>query len=123
MTQRPLETQHQQSDQFEAVMRKVSLIISLVALALMIGGLFVTLASGTSLTSATETLSVSAFRHTTQVSPGLVAMSAGIVLLALLPGVRVGLALWLYGRQRQGVDALVALIVLLELLLSMWLGE
>ena len=123
MTQRLANVERRQSGPFEAMMRKVSLIVSLAALGLMIGGLLVTLADGPHLTSATVALPVSAFWHIAQAPPGLAAMSVGIILLALLPSVRVVLALWLYSRQRLGFDALVALVVLLELLLSMWLGE
>ena len=49
-------------------------------------------------------------------------MSAGIVLLALLPTARVLLALALYARQRSVLDALAGLVVLLELLTSMRAG-
>ncbi len=52
-----------------------------------------------------------------------VSMSAGIILLAILPGIRVGLAFLEYLRQRKLLDSLVALIVLVELLVSIRAGK
>jgi uncharacterized membrane protein len=49
----------------------------------------------------------------------LAVMSVGIVLLALLPILRVLLALWLYGRRRDMLNALAALVVFLELVISL----
>ncbi|MGQ9517461.1 MAG: DUF1634 domain-containing protein [Anaerolineae bacterium] len=59
--------------------------------------------------------------HTTNpqnISPFLICMSAGILLFALLPALRVLLALLDYVRRRNWRNALVALIVLLELFIS-----
>lgn len=109
-------------DNLEAMMQKISLIISLVALGLMIGGLIGALGSGgTPVTGATATLSLSDFRHITKAPLWLATMSVGIILLALLPCTRVAIALWLYIRRKKVLDILAAFIVLLELLLSMWL--
>ncbi|HRX04609.1 MAG TPA: DUF1634 domain-containing protein, partial [Anaerolineae bacterium] len=52
----------------------------------------------------------------------LAAMSGGILMLALLPVLRVLLALGIYARQRVLIDALAALVVLIELLISMRAG-
>jgi hypothetical protein len=59
-----------------------------------------------------------AFEHPFREPMSLVATSAGILLLAVLPSVRVLLALMLYAHQRGFQNALVALIVLLELIAS-----
>jgi len=108
-------------DKLESLMQKLSLIISLVALGIMIGGLLGTLGSGTPVTAATATLPIADFHHIAQTPLWLATMSIGIVLLAILPCMRVAVALWLYIRHKKVLDTLVALIVLLELLLSMWL--
>lgn len=108
-------------DKLESLMQKLSLIISLVALGIMIGGLLGTLGSGTPVTAATATLPIADFHHIAQTPLWLATMSIGIVLLAILPCMRVAVALWLYIRRKKVLDTLVALIVLLELLLSMWL--
>lgn len=64
-------------------------------------------------------LPFSAYAHPGQAPAGLFVMSAGILLLVLLPTMRVLLALLLYARQRGFLNAVVALLVLLELLISM----
>lgn len=53
---------------------------------------------------------------------GMWAMSAGILLLALLPMARVLLAIWMFLRSRDLLDTVVALVVLVELLISMRVG-
>ena len=108
-------------DKLDILMQKFSLIVSLVALGVMIGGLVGMLGSGTPVTAATATLPISAFYHIAQTPLWLATMSVGIILLAILPCMRVAVALWLYIRRKKALDTLVALIVLLELLLSMWL--
>jgi hypothetical protein len=102
----------------EAAMQKISLRISVVALSLMIGGLIAALVSDTTLTSDTAAVPFSTLLRPWQISMDLTAMSAGILLLALLPGVRVALAVWLYIRRHALLDVFVGLVVLLELLLS-----
>jgi uncharacterized membrane protein len=57
-----------------------------------------------------------------RISPSLRMMSAGIVVLALLPIVRVLLALSLYLRNRQVLNVVVALLVFIELLVSVRTG-
>jgi len=108
----------------EAVMQKLSLAVSLVALGLMGGGFIATWISHASLRLPGEsTLPLPALVQPHGAPAGLVAMSAGIVLLALLPTARVLLALALYARQRSVLDALAGLVVLLELLTSMRAGR
>lgn len=54
---------------------------------------------------------------------GLPAMSLGILILGVLPIGRVALAMWFYGRQGNVGEAMVALVVLLELCLSLFWGS
>jgi uncharacterized membrane protein len=108
-------------DKLDILMQKLSLIVSLVALGVMLGSLLGALGSGTPVTVSTATLPISAFHHIAQTPLWLATMSIGIILLAILPCMRVAAALWLYIRRKKVLDILVALIVLLELLLSMWL--
>lgn len=122
MSARLVPAQRGNSEALEAVMQRVSWCVSLLALGLMVAGLVITVSRGMPLTAAVTALPVSEFRRITQVPLGLAAMSAGIILLAVLPSMRVMVALWLYIRHHKALDALVALIVLLELLLSMRLG-
>jgi uncharacterized membrane protein len=58
----------------------------------------------------------------TPIPPGLLTMSAGIVVLSLLPILRVLLALSLYLWHRQVLNVLVALVVFIELLVSARIG-
>lgn len=55
-------------------------------------------------------------------SLGVTWMGAGMLLLGMLPSVRVLLALWLYFRSKNRWSMFIALIVLLELLLSVRLS-
>jgi len=57
-----------------------------------------------------------------QMPNGWAAMSLGIILLGLLPLGRLALAVAAYGQERNWGDCLVALLVMVELLLSIFLG-
>ncbi len=110
-------------DDLEATMQKISLVMSLMAVGLMIGGFVVRLLSGMDLAiPGGSVLALPALVHLSDAPASLIAMSAGILLLALLPIVRVLLALVLYTRHRALLNALVASVVLLELLVSMRTG-
>ncbi|MBI3951550.1 MAG: DUF1634 domain-containing protein [Acidobacteria bacterium] len=112
------------SSDLEAAMRKVSVVVSLVALGLMMVGFVATLMEGASFAvSGDSVVSLSALVRLRGVPMNLLAMNAGIVLLALLPSARVLLAVWLYVRRRDVLNIFVALVVLLELLLSMRTGS
>ena len=50
-------------------------------------------------------------------------MSAGVILLSMLPAIRVVLAIWLYLRSRDLLNTAGALVVFLELLASIRLGS
>lgn len=105
-------------------MQRLSLIVSLVGLGLMLAGFLDMLILGTSSSiPGGSVLPLPRFTHPSQVPIGLAAMSAGIVLLALLPSLRVLLAMWLYLRRHSILNTLVALIVFVELLLSMRAGS
>ncbi len=105
----------------DAAMRKTSLVVSIVALALMVGGRVQIAISGDmpGKISSYSVVPLSQLVHPLEHPLGLMAVSAGVVLLCLLPAVRVVLALWAYARQKYLVDALIALLVLLELFLGM----
>lgn len=104
-------------------MQKVSLAVSLAALCLMIGGLVDMSLSGVPFSvPGGSVLPVPALLRVSHAPVSWTAMSAGILLLALLPTVRVLLALVLYVRWRGTLNALAALTVLVELLMSMRAG-
>jgi uncharacterized membrane protein len=107
----------------EGAMKQVSLVLSLAGFGLMVAGLVLMLLSGATFSSAEASalapFPLSAWLHA---SPGLVVTSAGIILLALLPIVRVLLALRLYWQGRNLRDAAATVVVLLELLLSIRAG-
>jgi hypothetical protein len=107
----------------EERMRKVSQIVSAAAVLLMLAGLLASILSGSALSLPGG--SVMPLRDFLQLPThplGSAAMSAGIVMLALLPVIRVLLALGIYVHQRVPIDALAALVVLVELLVSMRAG-
>jgi uncharacterized membrane protein len=116
-------TTNETRDDLEATMQRLSLIVSLVGLGLMLAGFLDMLILGTSSSiPGVSVLPLPRFTHPSQVPTGLAAMSAGIVLLALLPSLRVLLAMWLYLRRHSLLNTLVALIVFVELLISMGTG-
>jgi len=108
------------SADLEATMQKVSMAISITAITLMLGGVADALLLHMPLAlPGVSAQPLELLGHPPEGTMSLAIMSAGIVLLALLPTVRVGMALALYARKRHYQDAVVALIVLLELLASM----
>jgi uncharacterized membrane protein len=107
----------------ETKMQKISLVTSLVGVALMAFGFADLIIQGGSLSiPGMAALSPLMIESGTRISSSLLAMSAGIVVLALLPILRVLLALALYLRKRQVLNVVVALIVFVELLLSVRAG-
>jgi uncharacterized membrane protein len=110
-------------ENLELTMRKVSLVISLVGLGLMCFGFLGWLVDANSFLLPGESVpSLTGILRLQSTGLSLVAMSAGIVLLGLIPMIRVSLACWLYLRERELLGALFALIVLLELMLSIRLS-
>ncbi len=106
----------------ELVMRRLSMGVSVVAVALMMAGFGLTLIRYHGAAPNQPALPPAQLLTGITNDVGLWAMSLGIFLLALLPTARVALALWLFLRSRQRLDTVVSLVVLLELLFSIWLG-
>ena len=107
----------------EARMQRLSLMASLIGLGLMVFGFLDVLIHGASLSMPGVTaLSPLLVPSGKPIPLSLATMSAGIVVLALLPILRILLALSLYLRYRQVFNVLAALIVFVELLLSAHMG-
>ncbi|HIC87976.1 MAG TPA: DUF1634 domain-containing protein [Anaerolineae bacterium] len=104
----------------EIAMQRMSLALSLIALLLMVGGFgSYALTPGESLhLPGGSVVPLEQLIHLSASPAGLVLMSLGIVILAVLPAVRVLLALILYARQAAWTDAIIALGVLITLLFS-----
>ncbi len=111
------------SADLESEMRRISAGVSLTAILLMLIGFIgmATTQGPTSLPGASA-LSLGRLLHPDIRVWDLWSMSAGVVLLALLPMLRVFLSMWLFLRARAWVDMGTSLVVLLELLSSMHVG-
>ncbi len=104
-------------------MQKVSLVFSLAAFGLMIYGFTCSLMTGDSLSFPGHPVPpLQGLILHPSMSLGETWMSVGVLLLGILPSVRVLLALWLYFRSKNLWSTFIALIVLLELLLSLRLS-
>lgn len=103
----------------EVTMRRVAALVSFVAVILMALGFVDTLAQG-GMSSLSDVAAIPPWQlvHPAGVPLGLWTMSAGILLLALIPALRVLLAVVVFARRRDVLDIVVATVVLLELLLS-----
>lgn len=107
----------------DAKMQKISLGTSLLGLGLMVFGFVDLLVHGAALSIPGMTaLSPQMIHSGAQISPSLLAMTAGIAVLALIPILRVLLALLLYLRNRQVLNVVVALVVFIELIVSIRTG-
>jgi hypothetical protein len=105
----------------EVAMKRASLAVSLTSVVLMAGGLLWHLEqAGLASWPGDAAIPFSGLTHLRRFSGPVMAMSAGVVLLAILPALRVLLALGIYGRRRKAVDFAVALLVMIELLASMF---
>jgi uncharacterized membrane protein len=103
----------------EARMQKLSVVISVIGLGLMVFGFADMLIHGASFAMpGMAALSPKAIGQGGRISLSLASMSAGIVILSLLPVLRVLLALSLYVQKRQVLNLLVAFLVFIELLVS-----
>ncbi len=111
--------QTEESLQLETLMRRIAAVVSFVAVGLMAVG-FVDVALSTPIHQfpGPAAIPIGRLIHGTGVAWGLWAMSAGIVLLALLPLLRVLLALILFVKQRAWVNTMAGLVVFVELLMS-----
>jgi uncharacterized membrane protein len=109
--------------ELQAGMRTISLLVSMVGLGLMLFGFVDMVIHGDSLSIPGATAwSPLLVRSATPATASLIAMSAGIVVLALLPILRILLSLAVYLRSRQVLNVVVALIVFVELLVSVRTG-
>jgi hypothetical protein len=111
-------------EKLEVRMQKVSLVISIISMGLMCAGLVDILIGGTpySLPGA-AVLPFGDLVHLHGGSIGTLAVSIGVILLGLIPGIRVTLALMLYVRIRDAFSTLVTIAVFLELLASIYIGS
>ncbi len=110
-------------DDIEGSMKRISQVFSIAGFGLMVTGLILMLLSGVSVSSVgISALGIFPFAAWGKASLGLVVTSVGIILLALLPVARVLMALWLYWRGRDPLNAGATLVVFLELLVSIWVG-
>ena len=107
------------AERLETRMRMVSLVVAVFGLGLMSSGLVDMLIGGDAYSlPGAGVLPLGILINFPPASIGLMSASAGVILLGLLPAIRVILALWLYLRLRALLSMLIAVIVLLELLLS-----
>jgi uncharacterized membrane protein len=105
----------------EARMQKVSRVVSIGGMGLMFSGFIEMLLNATDSSLALPGAAVLPLKdliHLQTSSLGLILASAGVIVLCLLPAVRVILALWLYLRLRDLFNTLIAVVVFLELLVS-----
>ena len=112
------------SQKLEETMQKVSRVVSLLGLGLMLTGLITYFSSSTNFSLPGE--SVIPLQNLLQAGGdplSLLLMSTGIILFALLPLLRVVLALWTYSSKKAWLNMLASLIVFLELLFSMRTGS
>jgi len=111
------------AQELEIKMKKISMLISLVALALMIAGFVDALVIDHGIViPGINALPLDKVFSEIFLSNGLSEMTIGVLLLAVLPIARILLAMWLYLRAKSLINTAVALVVLLELLFSIHAG-
>lgn len=100
------------------------MLISIIALGLMAIGFVETMTDtrhiilpGTSALPLSQLISPHSFFN------GLPAMTMGAILLAAIPTARILWAIWIYVKVRDFVDVAVAIVVLVELFLSVRIGR
>lgn len=109
-------------DTLETGEQRISLIMGLSAVVLMLWGLASFYVRGQPwLVPGSPVLPLADLIQ--QLPVGVAAMSLGIVLFGIIPIVRVALALWFFGQAARTREALVALVVLLELGVSFFWGN
>jgi len=107
-------------EDLEVAMKRASLVVSLAALALMVGGLCWHLAARRLPVWPGDTvIPLAGLFHPRRADPAILAASAGMLLLGLLPAMRVVLALGIYAGRRRWADVVLAIIVVLELAASL----
>jgi hypothetical protein len=116
-------SQSQEPEKGSLNAQTVSRVVSLAGLGLMVAGLLIKVARMASVSiPGSSSLSLVGLSELTHEPLSLDAMSVGILFLALLPAIRVLLASGEFIRRRETLSALAALIVLLELLVSIRAG-
>jgi len=119
ITRRSQPSDREPVERLETRMRKVSLVVSLLGLGLMSFGLIDMLIGGDAYAlPGADVLPLGSLINFPSGPMGLMLASSGVILLGLLPAIRVIMALWLYLRLKDLFSMLIAMIVLLELLLS-----
>lgn len=110
-------------EKLEITMQLLSRVVSLVGIGFMsFGFIRLIIVRGILNIPGNPTLPFPEFLELTHEPISFLAMSGGIILLALLPSVRVLIALFTYLRRKDIFDVLVAVIVFLELLFSIRSG-
>jgi len=115
----------ERKDELAHKSQRASVYMSLAGLGLMLAGFFYTVLRSPDLTIPGQSALTSGdlpLLPLAQIPLGFLVMSVGILVLALLPVVRVGLALWVYVKQRNKIGSVSALVVLLELIASTQAG-
>ena len=111
-------------EDIETAMRSISLISSGIAVVLMVGGMIELWAFGNSADlSHVAVVPLRSLMRLQGGSAGVLALSAGVVLLALVPTFRVMLALGIYLRRNQIRNIAITIVVILELLISFYHGS
>jgi uncharacterized membrane protein len=104
----------------DVAMKLASLVLAVTAVSLMLAGLlWFWAAQGLSSWPGSSVTPLWDFSSIRNLHGPTLAMSIGLVMLCLLPGLRILIALGIYLRRRNFVEVMIAAIVLLELLLSM----
>ncbi len=108
----------------ERRMARLSLLASAGALALMVTGFVMLLVSGEPYQlPGARALPLHAMLHPPRPALAVDVMSLGIVLLLVLPVLRIMISVIPFVRQRHWFDAVVTLVVFLELVFSMFSGK
>ena len=118
-----MEKDNSEKIRLDKLSQSISRYMSLTAIVLMGVGMGITFYSQRSLfLPGGPSLSLDALYHFGGQPAGLASMSLGILILAIIPISRVVIALGLYLHDHTWVSALIATLVILELVLSIRIG-
>ena len=96
--------------------------VVLVSFGLMLAGFIVVVVQNSSMPfPGPSTISLSKTLTLSKISPGILAMSAGLLLFAITPGLRVLLGFEHFIQNKDIINAVIAMIVLMELLISIFI--
>ena len=111
------------SDRLDAAMKTVSQVGSVIGFGLMLAGFVAMWINGSaSGLPGDSALPLAVMLHPAHAPLNMAVVSAGIIVLALIPVVKVVLALWLYLRRRDAPNSGISLVLFLELLVSTFAG-